>query len=81
MDDSQLLHRINARAEEEEQLWIRGGDAGGLSTDDETRLRVIQVQLDQAYDLLAQRRARRAAGLDPDGARMRPARVVESYEQ
>ena len=81
MDDSQLLHRINALAEEEEQLWSRGGEAGGLSTDDERRLRVIQIQLDQAYDLLAQRSARRAAGLDPDGARMRPATVVESYEQ
>ena len=81
MDDSQVLHLINSLAEEEEQLWIRGGDEGGLTTADENRLHVIQVHLDQAYDLLAQRRARRSAGLDPDGARIRPARVVENYEQ
>jgi hypothetical protein len=39
------------------------------------------VQLDQLYDLLHQRQARRAAGLDPDGARIRPAAIVEGYEQ
>lgn len=81
MDDRQVLHRINSLAEEEERLWSRGSDEGGLATEDEARLHEIQVELDQAYDLLAQRRARRAAGLDPDGARMRPARVVENYEQ
>ena len=81
MDDTQVLHRIHDLAAEEERLWLRGGEEGGLSTEDETRLHAIQVQLDQAYDLLRQRSARRAAGLDPDGARVRPPEVVENYQQ
>jgi hypothetical protein len=39
------------------------------------------VQLDQCWDLLRQRRARRAAGQDPDAAAVRPADVVEHYQQ
>jgi hypothetical protein len=81
MDDTEVLHRINSLAEEEEHLWSRAGEEGGLSSEDEARLQALQVQLDQAYDLLAQRRARRSAGLDPDQARLRPASVVENYEQ
>jgi len=81
MDDSEVLHRINLIAEEEEHLWSRASEDGGLSSEDEARLRQLQVQLDQAYDLLAQRRARRSAGLDPDEARVRPAKVVENYQQ
>jgi hypothetical protein len=81
MDDSQVLHRINALAEEEERLWSAASAGGGLTTDEDERLREIQVELDQAYDLLHQRQARRSAGLDPDGARVRSAEVVEHYQQ
>ena len=81
MDDSQVLHRINSLAEEEERLWSRAAEDGGLTAEDEGRLQALQVQLDQAYDLLAQRRARRSAGLNPDEARVRPAKVVENYQQ
>ena len=81
MDDSQVLHWINQLADEEESLWSRGSEHGGLSSDEEARLHTLQVQLDQAYDLLAQRRARRSAGLDPEGARLRPAEIVENYQQ
>jgi hypothetical protein len=81
MDDSQVLHHINSLAEEEERLWSRGAEEGGLSAADDARLHDIQVQLDQAYDLLAQRRARRAAGLNPDEAHERPAQIVENYQQ
>lgn len=45
------------------------------------RLRTIEVTLDRCWDLLRQRRARRAAGLDPDEATSRPGDVVEGYEQ
>ena len=51
MDDTAVLHRINSLAEEEEQLWSRAAEEGGLSTDDDARLQSIQVELDQAYDL------------------------------
>ena len=46
-----------------------------------SRLRAIEVSLDQCWDLLRQRRARRATGQDPDDAQVRPEGVVEGYQQ
>jgi Protein of unknown function (DUF2630) len=79
--DLPLFQRINELATEEEHLWERAADGGGLSTADQERLEEIKVQLDQCYDLLHQREARRAAGLNPDEAEVRPADVVERYQQ
>jgi hypothetical protein len=45
------------------------------------RLEAIQVELDQCWDLLRQRRALREFGQDPNQAHVRPADVVEKYEQ
>jgi hypothetical protein len=45
------------------------------------RLRAIEIELDQCWDLLRRRRARRAAGLNPDGTGVRSESVVENYEQ
>ena len=53
----------------------------GLSPQEEEKLRTIEVSLDQCWDLLRQRRARRDAGQDPDEAEARPAPVVEGYKQ
>jgi hypothetical protein len=44
-------------------------------------LHELEVHLDQLWDLLRQRRARRAAGLDPDGAETRDPGTVEGYRQ
>ena len=52
-----------------------------LSEDDAARLRDLEVRLDQCWDLLRQRRARREAGLDPGFSGVRPAQIVEGYEQ
>ncbi|MFC5379899.1 DUF2630 family protein [Aquipuribacter nitratireducens] len=41
----------------------------------------LEVALDRCWDLLRQRRARRAAGEDPDDAEARPEQVVERYRQ
>lgn len=81
MDDPQVLAHINELAAEEERLYVQAGDGGGLSQAEVARLEAIKVQLDQSYDLLRQRQARRAAGLPPDEARLRPPAVVEGYEQ
>ncbi|MGV9711723.1 DUF2630 family protein [Gordonia sp. NPDC003424] len=52
-----------------------------ISRDDEnSRLTEIEVALDQSWDLLRQRQARRHAGFNPDDAQARPADVVENYE-
>jgi hypothetical protein len=41
----------------------------------------LEVALDQCWDCLRQRRARREAGQDPDAAAIRPGSVVEGYQQ
>jgi hypothetical protein len=80
MDDQDLISRIHELVQEEHRL--EGAASGhGLSSDDATRLRELEVQLDQCWDLMRQRRARRNAGLDPDAAHARDATVVERYEQ
>jgi hypothetical protein len=81
MLDSDVFHRINALSDEEEQLWQHAGDGHGLTTEEHDRLEAIRVELDRAYDLLHQRAARRAAGLDPTEATPRAAEVVEHYQQ
>ena len=81
MADLDLFHRINALSSEEEQLYASASDGSGLSQDEQDRLDAIKVELDRAYDLLHQRQARAAAGLDPSDAEPRSAEIVEGYEQ
>jgi hypothetical protein len=78
MDDQDLLERINDLAHEEHTLFERSAH-GGLSDAEKKRLNSLTVALDQCWDLLHQRRARRHAGLNPDEAAVRDAAVVENY--
>ena len=80
MDDKQVLDRIGALVEEEHALE-RQATGAGLDERQQARLHEVEVQLDQCWDLLRQRRARRDAGLDPDAAQPRPERTVEGYLQ
>ena len=81
MVDGDIFQRINALASEEERLYSEASQGNGLSTDASGRLKQIQVELDRCYDLLHQREARRAAGLDPRDAQARPEEIVEGYQQ
>ena len=78
MQDQDVLSRINRLADEEHQLFQKES-RGKIAEDERLRLREIEVQLDQCWDLLHQRRARRSAGLDPDDAQARSPSVVENY--
>jgi hypothetical protein len=78
MADEDVIARINALADEEHELYARESQ-GQASMPERARLKEIEVQLDQCYDLLHQRRARRAAGLDPEEARVRDPGTVEGY--
>jgi hypothetical protein len=78
MDDKQVIEQINEIAHEEHQLWEREG-RGEITDAERERLRELAVTLDQCWDLLHQRRARRAAGQDPDETSVRDARTVEGY--
>jgi hypothetical protein len=80
MDDAEIVQRIGQLAGEEHALE-QTHSQGGLSRDEQGRLRAIEVALDQCWDLLRQRRARRSVGEDPDGASVRPEDVVEGYRQ
>jgi hypothetical protein len=80
MDDGQIHGTIEQLVAEEHELWEREA-AGNASDGDRRRLEELQVSLDQCWDLLRQRRARRDAGLDPDAAQARPEDVVERYLQ
>jgi hypothetical protein len=75
--DAAVLARIQSLVHEEQQLYGRSD----LSDHDQVRLENLQVELDQCWDLLRQRRARREFDQDPDAAKARPASVVERYQQ
>ena len=75
--DQSALNHIDRLVKEEEGLYGRSE----LTGDDCARLAELKVQLDQCWDLLRQRRALREFGNDPDKAKVRPARIVENYEQ
>lgn len=78
--DEDILRRINQLVDEEHHLQ-RHTQGTEASDDDHRRLRDLEVQLDQCWDLLRQRRARRSSGQQPDGAEPRSAGVVEGYQQ
>lgn len=77
MEDQSILKRIQHLVDEEHRL-DRESDR---SPDDHKRYQGIQVELDQCWDLLRQRRAKREFGDDPDQAKVRDPQVVERYEQ
>jgi len=76
-EDQSVLGHINQLVAEEERLYGRST----LSEDDRQRLSELKVELDQCWDLLRQRRALREFGDNPDDAKVRPAKIVENYEQ
>ncbi|MER7107069.1 DUF2630 family protein [Streptomyces sp. NPDC000229] len=76
MDNEQILDHIGALVREEHALRDR---AGGLTDDERVRLRSLEVQLDQCWDLLRQRRAKSEFGDNPDNATTRPPGEVEGY--
>ena len=77
MDEQDIFNRINALVDEEHTL------REGTDHTEEQRARIaaIEAQLDQAWDLLRQRRAKRQYDEDPDEAEPRPEPQVESYLQ
>ena len=80
MNDKTILERITELSEEELRLEEHLS-FDTHSDDSRERLSSIEAELDQCWDLLRQRRARRSAGQDPDDAEVRPATVVEHYLQ
>jgi hypothetical protein len=78
-DDKTLLHRIDELVAEEHELRTKHAAGSVTDEDEKTRLRALEVELDQCWDLLRQRRAKREFGDDPESAAARSADVVEGY--
>lgn len=74
--DQSLLNHIQDLVAQEHRLHSESA-----TEEERARLRTVQAELDQAWDLLRQRRALRASGQDPEKAQARPPQVVEKYEQ
>jgi hypothetical protein len=78
MDDQELIKQISQLVDEEHELERTDEELGAEDLD---RLKALEVQLDQCWDLLRRRRARRRAGDDPDEVDVRDADTVEHYQQ
>lgn len=74
--DRKVLEHITALHEEEQRLFAKNA----LSDAERHKLQRINIELDQAFDLLRQRRALREFGRNPDEAEERPPNVVEGYQ-
>ena len=80
MDEKTILHHIDELVDEERTL--RAAHLGhGLVGDDRLRLQHLERELDQAWDLLRQRRAQSENGGDPETAHERSENEVEGYLQ
>ncbi|MEV7606888.1 DUF2630 family protein [Paenarthrobacter sp. NPDC089322] len=78
MDNQDILERIQSLVDEEHRLRDASEDDGD---DNRARLAQLEAQLDQCWDLLRQRRAKKDAGENPDDAEARPISEVEGYRQ
>ncbi|MFE0858726.1 DUF2630 family protein [Streptomyces mutabilis] len=77
--EGQILGRINEMIRQEKDLREQLAERVIDESTKHARLARLEVELDRCWDLLRQRKARVAAGQDPDSAHIRPASQVEDY--
>ncbi len=75
MEDKAVLKHVQRLVAEEHRLF----EKASLDDSETERLAAVQVELEQCWDLLRQRRALREMGRDPSEAHLRPAEVVKKY--
>jgi hypothetical protein len=80
VEDQDVLDWISKLEHEEHEL-LKMEEQGGASVAKRARRREIEEYLDQCWDLLRQRRAKRRAGLNPESTNVREIETVEHYEQ
>jgi hypothetical protein len=81
MDDKDIMGRISDLIDTEHQLRSQHARGELTSEQERERLRSAEEALDQCWDLLRQRRAKRQYGENPEGAEARPVSEVEGYQQ
>ncbi|TYP87140.1 DUF2630 family protein [Blastococcus xanthinilyticus] len=77
MDEDDILKRIHSLVDEEHALR----DSSEHTDETRARMSKVEADLDQCWDLLRQRRAKRQYDEDPDEAQPRPEQTVETYLQ
>ena len=77
MDDGEIRGKIQALVEEEHRLR----DSGEHTDEQRARLRQIEEDREQHWDLIGQRDAKRQYGEDADEAYARPQQQVEGHLQ
>lgn len=77
--DNETLARIHDLVAKERELRERLVHRQIDESEENARLRAIEVELDQCWDLLRQRRALRETGGNPSDASVRPGDEVEGY--
>ena len=80
MNDTEIMQRIQGLVDEEHHL-LQLKEEGKLEANQHERIQQLEIGLDQCWDLLRQRRAKRHAGLNPDEAIVRDEKIVEHYQQ
>ncbi|TDO44341.1 uncharacterized protein DUF2630 [Kribbella sp. VKM Ac-2527] len=78
-DDNSIFSRINKLVAEEHELRSKHTAGDVTDSDERGRLQALETELDQCWDLLRQRRAKREFGEDPDSAQARSSETVEGY--
>ena len=81
MNEHDILVRVRSLVDEEHSLRDRVQSGELAPAQEQAELRRIEEALDQCWDLLRQRRARREFHQNPDSAQTRPVREVEGYQQ
>jgi hypothetical protein len=81
MDDATILGQVHELVAEEHELRERAAGGEVSTAEERARLGQLEEALDQCWDLLRRRRARRDAGQDPDAETSRPVTEVEGYLQ
>ena len=79
MTDNDALAHIHDLVAEEKTLRQQLQHGEISESEEHQRLRRVETELDQCWDLLRQRRALRETGGDPSEAAVRPAGQVEGY--
>ncbi len=77
MQDKDVLKHIKDLVDEEQKLYSKSN----LSDEERNELKSLQIELDQYWDLMRQRKALKEMGDNPDEARLRGPNTVENYEQ
>jgi Protein of unknown function (DUF2630) len=81
MDDKEIMGRISGLIDTEHELRSQLARGELTSAEERAQLRAAEEALDQCWDLLRQRRAKKEFGESPDGAEARPVSEVEHYQQ